>query len=516
MNIKCNYCGEMFSETLEKCPSCGAPNSNVKRTTVDQPTTIEELKDWYRSKGLPSYETTRFFIGIDYKGPRAFGIYYDKYLGYVVYKNKGNGERAIRYQGTDEAYAVNELFMRLKQEILEQKSRNLDIRSSPYITPKEKKALEEEKEEAYKTFIRENTKEEAAREAYLRFKGEAEYEHRRNKTIVAGIIVAVVICLIFGYATFRAYVKKQIVNAGYYKYNNEVYYHGSTDEYSHWFKYDTADNDWYSENVYDLPLVDKLHSRKYFVSEEDYSALGCSDVKDSVDYKIFVYGTAISPGYYKYGDHYYYHAENHNSSGWFKFNNVKMDWDYSTFSTLPEALQHQYSAVEYSYDFNFNGERYHPFTDVKQSQAYKITYPEEFASYPKESKDEGYYSKDGKIYYHNDSYASENWYEYNSTTKQWNQSYQVPDDVESYSPNYFGIKDFTETEYYSDAHPWEKNSDSSGNNYSYSSNSNSGSKTSSDSWWSSSSDSSWDNDSSWSWSSSDSWDSGSTDWSSDW
>ena len=513
MNIKCNYCGEMFSETLEKCPSCGAPNSNVKRTTVDQPTTIEELKDWYRSKGLPSYETTRFFIGIDYKGPRAFGIYYDKYLGYVVYKNKDNGERAIRYQGTDEAYAVNELFMRLKQEILEQKSRNLDIRSSPYITPKERQAIEEEKEEAYKTFIRKDTKKEAERQAYLHFKGEVEYEKRRNRTIIAGVIIAVVISLIFWYGSFRAYVNKLTVNEGYYEYNNGIYYHKGFNEYTSWFKYDAAENDWYSEDVTALPLVDKLHSRKYFVSENDYSALGCTDVKDSVDYKINLYGTLIEQGYYKVGDHYYYHAENKNSSGWFKYNRQEMEWYNYTFSNLPEELQQNYLAQAYAYDFE--GETYHPFKDAKQSDAYKNTYPEQFASYPKESKGEGYYSKDGKIYYHNDSYASQNWYEYNSTTKQWNQSYQVPDDVSYYSPD-ISVKDFTETAYYSDAHPSEKNSYSSGDNYSYSSNSGSGSKTSSDSWWSSSSDSSWDNDSSWSWSSSDSWDSGSTDWSSDW
>ena len=134
---------------------------------------------------------------MDYKGPRAFGIYHDKYLGYVVYKNKDNGERAIRYQGTDEAYAVNELFMRLKQEILEQKSRNLDIRSSAYITPKERQELEKEKEESYKTFIRkEITKEEAERQAYLHYKGEIEYQQRVKKTIIAGIIVAAIFCMV--------------------------------------------------------------------------------------------------------------------------------------------------------------------------------------------------------------------------------------------------------------------------------------------------------------------------------
>lgn len=42
----------------------------------------------------------------------------------MVYKNKNGGERVVRYRGTDEAYAVNELYQRLKIEIANQKSRN--------------------------------------------------------------------------------------------------------------------------------------------------------------------------------------------------------------------------------------------------------------------------------------------------------------------------------------------------------------------------------------------------------
>ena len=506
MNIKCSYCGSEFDETLEKCPNCGASNVNVKRSTIDQPTTIEELKDWYSSKGLPPYETTRFFIGENYKGARAFGIYRDEHTGkFVVYKNKDTGQRAVRYEGTDEAYAVNELFMRLKQEILEQKSRNIDRRNAAYGTGEEKKASEEEKDEAYKTFIRTDTKEDAERQEYLRLTGEAEYAQKRNRTIAAGVIAALIICLIFGYASFRAYVNKQIINEGYYEYNNGVYYHRGTDDFIGWFKYNPDENDWYKADVSAFPLVDKLKSRKFFVTEEDYSTLGCSDVRDSADYKISIYGYEISQGYYKGGDHYYYHAESDNSLGWFRFNLVKMDWDYSAFSNLPKVLQQQYTAVDYAQGFSVDTSN--SVTDVKQSEAYKNTYPAEFASYPKESKAEGYYSKDNKIYYHNISYDPTSWYEYNDQTSQWDYTYQVPDDVKTYSPDYSSISDFTETQAYTESHYDDK--------YSYSSDSGS-SKTNSSSWWSSSSDSSWDSDSSWSWSSSDSWDSGSTDWSSDW
>ncbi len=123
MKITCDYCGFTYEDTLENCPSCGAPNPTHKGVTVDSPKTIEELRQWYRDRNLPPEEVTRFFIGTNYTEPRAFGIYFDENTGnYVVYKNKATGVRAIRYEGKDEAYAVNELCMKLKEEILHQKS----------------------------------------------------------------------------------------------------------------------------------------------------------------------------------------------------------------------------------------------------------------------------------------------------------------------------------------------------------------------------------------------------------
>lgn len=109
-----------MDDSMETCPNCGAPNNNIKRTADGTPKTIEQLKEWYRKRGLPPYNVTRFFIGENVTERRAFGIYRegDKF---IVYKNKDNGQRAIRYQGTDEAYAVNEIYLKLKAEILNQK-----------------------------------------------------------------------------------------------------------------------------------------------------------------------------------------------------------------------------------------------------------------------------------------------------------------------------------------------------------------------------------------------------------
>lgn len=121
MEVKCEYCNSMIPDDVPECPNCGAPNVNMHRTSEGTPQTIEQLAQWYQDRHLPPYETTRFFIGIDCKEPRAFGIYKDG-EEYIVYKNKSSGERAVRYHGKDEAYAVNEILMKLKSEILSQKA----------------------------------------------------------------------------------------------------------------------------------------------------------------------------------------------------------------------------------------------------------------------------------------------------------------------------------------------------------------------------------------------------------
>ena len=125
MKIKCEYCGGFIEDTDETCEHCGAVNSHLVRAATGIPKTIEELKAFAKAKNLP-LEEMRFFLGEDYKEPRAFGIYYDeKEELYVVYKNKSDGSRAIRYQGKDESYAVNEIYQKMKSEMLNQRAINI-------------------------------------------------------------------------------------------------------------------------------------------------------------------------------------------------------------------------------------------------------------------------------------------------------------------------------------------------------------------------------------------------------
>lgn len=133
MKVKCNYCDQMIEDNLNYCPFCGGSMPTVNRTATGEPRTIEELQQWYRSRNLPPENVTRFFIGKDIKEPKAFGIFKNGNGEFVVYKNKANGERAIRYQGYDEGYAVNELYQRLKTEIADQKSHSADVRATQMV-----------------------------------------------------------------------------------------------------------------------------------------------------------------------------------------------------------------------------------------------------------------------------------------------------------------------------------------------------------------------------------------------
>lgn len=204
MKVKCNYCGSMIDETEKSCPRCNAPLSGANRVADQQPKTIEELKTWYVGHHLPPEEITRFFIGKDIREPKAFGIYKNSVGDCVVYKNKSTGERAIRYQGADEAYAVNELYQRLKAEIADQKQArpNPNPPSSPQPQKKKRK----------------------------------------------GCLIFV---LIFTLAALITAIFDNSAPNGYYSYQGQQYYHQG----SSWYYYDPKTDDWYKSD--DTKRLDK-------------------------------------------------------------------------------------------------------------------------------------------------------------------------------------------------------------------------------------------------------------------
>lgn len=236
---------------MDECPNCGASNPNVVRVANGTPKTIEELQQWYKDRGLPPYETTRFFIGIDYQNPRAFGIYKDEDGNFVVYKNKDNGERAVRYKGNDEAYAVNELFMRLKQEIIQQKSHGNKS-------------------------------------------GQSNTANSNSGGFLNAIKALISLFGIYVVGTFLAIVLIGIVvmyfendpRKGYYRYGTDTYYNVSGDSDSGWYYYD-SDDDWIPINASSVPadIKETPSADDFFYTPDWNEETQITDFEDSEAYE---------------------------------------------------------------------------------------------------------------------------------------------------------------------------------------------------------------------------------------
>lgn len=126
--VRCPNCGAENAADAKFCAFCGEPMPEQPAAedkpilTEDPmaaqgavPKTINDLKAWTMARRMP-LERMRFFIGEDYRRPKAFGIFEDRPDHFTVYKNKADGSRAVRYSGPDEAYAVKEIYQKLLSE----------------------------------------------------------------------------------------------------------------------------------------------------------------------------------------------------------------------------------------------------------------------------------------------------------------------------------------------------------------------------------------------------------------
>lgn len=322
MKITCSYCGSKFNDTAEKCPHCGAPNEGVIRTASSQPVTVEQLKEWYSSKGLPPYEVTRFFIGENYTKPRAFGIYKDEKTGnFIVYKNKASGERAIRYEGTDEAYAVNELFQRLKQEIIEQKAHNVQHK--------------------------------------------AKRSSRKNPlgcSVCCIILISAMLAVCYGFVRSAS-----ILPVGYYIRDNAVFYHIFSDGRNYWYVYDSADGQWEYEPYPDIYESNKI-VKECFEAKEWNASLPCSDFKQSVFYSDYINDFEVRTGYYSYGDDTYYHLADSFDDGWYYYDYNYSRWDRVNYTSIPDELTHDSLAEDFYFTPEWDPET--QFSDFEDTAYY--------------------------------------------------------------------------------------------------------------------------------------------------
>lgn len=371
MKIKCRYCNNFMNDTDDVCPSCGAHNDDVVRTTKSQPKTIEELQQWYADRGLPPYEVTRFFIGMNYQKPRAFGIYKDSSGKCVVYKNKDSGQRAIRYEGTDEAYAVNEIFQRLKQEIIEQKMNNVKKAGGSGSATRSysagsnyngsRSASSGNNSTRSAGSVNNGTRTTGSNYTGTRSTGSgysntsysgsgtSNKKRKSNKFLkILGLILSPFI-LLFVIAIIIVIVENN-PNQGYYDYRGDTYYY-SAEDYSqsdlNWYKYDEEWGWSYPIALSEMPetLRKNKTAKEYYLQYDWDDSLSCQDFEDSVYYADMRKGFKTSEGYYKYGeDDYYYHLGNDYNSGWYHYSDEN-DWTYEDSINVPEELFHP-SVVE--------------------------------------------------------------------------------------------------------------------------------------------------------------------------
>lgn len=345
MKVKCNFCGNMINDTLDKCPDCGAPNEHVRRVAEGTPKTIEELQAWYESKGLPPAKTTRFFIGEDYKGARAFGIYHDKTTGnFVVYKNKDSGERAVRYEGTDEAYAVNELYQRLKQEILEQKRNSANKNGK--ANNKVRKALATGKNKKEYTLIG----------RFLNLISPSNYDNFIVKAIMVLIDLALAGFVFLMGVLLLIFIMGMLIIAfepkeGYYSCAGDYYYrNGYTYNGCNWYEYDQAIEEWsdgLEDGQYPSELDKKRKANKLYICENWDASLNCTDFTTTLQYRDSLAGDKIQTGYYKYDDDIYYHLTSSYDDGWYTYDGY--GWTTVNSSELPEDFSHTSVAEDFYY-----------------------------------------------------------------------------------------------------------------------------------------------------------------------
>lgn len=267
MQIKCEFCGSYIDDQSLKCPNCGAPNNGVKRVADGIPKTIDELISYCMQRDIP-YHKLHFRLGEDSKEPKVFGIFKDSKTGnFVVYKNKSQGQRAVRYSGKDEAYAVNEIYQKLREiktiskgsQISKSSNKNKVSRSNVNDAQKYYDAYHDK---------RINRRSPRKRSYGPRF---------AIKILACYMIFVVAISFITTMIPFIPSMGKVLHNNGayidnvtgdaFYKIGNDFYYYDDYDD--SWYSYDVED-DWDWDNYsYEYGDYNNFYDTTYYQDYQD-------------------------------------------------------------------------------------------------------------------------------------------------------------------------------------------------------------------------------------------------------
>jgi len=214
-------------------------NNAPNNSRYEKPQTIDELRMFCESKGMP-LEKMRFFIGEDYKGARAFGIFQEKDGDFVVYKNKADGSRAIRYKGTNEKFAVNEIYEKLRAET--------DMRRhyAPPVTQNGPRRL-------------------------LPF-------------CLSHYLIIIIAVIVFGTAAKAIHDYSNVPRRGYYRFSNNDYYYYAND----WYEYDYSIAEWILLDFID-PILEE-YCYDYYLTDYYDGEYGFSNFEDSEYWDESYYG----------------------------------------------------------------------------------------------------------------------------------------------------------------------------------------------------------------------------------
>ncbi|MBR3524427.1 MAG: hypothetical protein IKO11_01145 [Lachnospiraceae bacterium] len=266
MDVKCDYCAGYFDDTLTECPHCGAANNHIRRMSEGIPKTIEELKQYCTDHKVP-VQQMHFHIGEDYKGAKAFGIYRNGDQ-IVVYKNKADGSRAVRYSGRDEAYAVNEIYQKMRTEYNAAKEANTPRSGGPNVG-RTTRSQGVHKPNVVNSLPEGHFKSAEERKKRLRIR-------KIRRIVITAVIIFAVICIFAAYSGGN--------HNGYYNYKDNYYYnqHGS------WYLYDKLTNGWITTERPSDDINDYYES-SYYSSDYGIDDFSSSDYYEESSYSSSYY-----------------------------------------------------------------------------------------------------------------------------------------------------------------------------------------------------------------------------------
>lgn len=230
---------------------------------------LSDLETFFREKNIPQ-EKTRFFVNENRQDPKCFGIYQDVDTGnFIVYKNKSDGSRTVRYEGVDEKLAVSIFFDKLKEEMAARDSQGLYRSSIQQVKDKRKK--------------------------------------KGNLISILVAVWAVVISFVVIFFLVKSCVSTPRV--GYYNYNDNYYYYGN----HAWWYYDDYYDDWEYYDGY----IDGYND--YYYGKDYDNSYGYPDITDSETYESYRDSSS--------DDSYHYSSDDFDSYDFDSWDSGSTDWD---------------------------------------------------------------------------------------------------------------------------------------------------------------------------------------------